>query len=273
MKHILAGFYVIMTLFAHTQETKKVTVKHENPWYTEKYSVLKSDTAVRCGNYKQLGYRNCLVIKGYYKNDKKDSIWTEYFWRTKAIKNQGAYKNDLKTGIWTEYFWIDNKSTIRSKGNYYLDKRIGIWDFYDRNVTLSQTYNYDTKELLYYANTDTTKQYDIKTDTGIVSIELDRPPMYIGGDGEVKKAMLITNMNYPDKAMENEISGTVLITFFIDKNGKATDHSVQEGIGGGCDEEALRVVKKIPDNWLPGILNGQLVTAKYTFKVKFMLGD
>ena len=270
MKHIFTAYFLVVTFFTAAQATKSVTVKHENPWYTEKYMVLKSNSAIKHGDYKQLGYKNCLMLNGYYQNNKKDSIWTEYFWRSKVIKSQGEYKDDQKNGLWMNYFLNDNKNTIRSKGHYDLGKQIGIWEFYDKKGELIQRFNYDTREVLFFKK-DTTLIYDVKTENGIEKMQLDRPPMYVGDTFEASAALAKLDLRYPQDAVENEISGTVLISFFVDENGRAIDHAIHEGIGGGCDEEALRVVKLIEDNWVPAQLNGKAVTAKYIFKVKFSL--
>lgn len=245
MKQILTTLVTLTTLTVLAQDTKKITEKHKNPWYTEEYYVLKSDKKVRHGNYKKLGYKDCLVINGYYKNNKKDSTWTEYLWRTDIIESQGNYKDG---------------------------DRVGVWEFYNREAELIQKYNFDTKELLYFKpDKEADKEHEVKTAKGIEKIKLDTPPMFIGGQDEAGETLLDARIRYPNEAKEKGISGTVWISFFVDENGIAVDHQVKEGIGGGCDEESLRLVKEVPNNWLPGQLNGQSVTAKYLFPVNFVL--
>jgi hypothetical protein len=245
MKQILTTLVTLTTLTVLAQDTKKITEKHKNPWYTEEYYVLKSDKKVRHGNYKKLGYKDCLVINGYYKNNKKDSTWTEYLWRTDIIESQGNYKDG---------------------------DRVGVWEFYNREAELIQKYNFDTKELLYFKpDKEADKEHEVKTAKGIEKIKLDTPPMFIGGQDEAGETLLDARIRYPNEAKEKGISGTVWISFFVDENGIAVDHQVKEGIGGGCDEESLRLVKEVPNNWLPGQLNGQPVTAKYLFPVNFVL--
>ena len=261
-----------MTFAITAQDIKKVKEEHKNPWYIEEYNVLKSNDKVKYGNYKKIGYKNCLLMNGYYKNDKKDSIWTEYFWRTKIIKKQGGYENDKKTGLWVEYYKIGKKNKLNNKGEYKEGERFGVWEFYNREGELVQKYDYDTKELIYFKpDKIADKEYEIKTTNGNKKIPLDRPPIYIGGYQEASKAMSNANLKYPIEAKENETSGTVWISFFVDINGKAINHQVEKSIGDGCDEEALRVVKEIPNNWLPGLLDGKPVIAKYLFPVKFVL--
>ena len=71
-------------------------------------------------------------------------------------------------------------------------------------------------------------------------------------------------------ARENEIQGNVYVTFLVDKDGKVKDAKILRGIGGGCDEEALRVVSHMPD-WKPGKQNGRAVMVQYNLPVKFTL--
>ena len=71
-------------------------------------------------------------------------------------------------------------------------------------------------------------------------------------------------------ARENGIEGTVYIEFVIGKDGSVTGANVKRGIGGGCNEEALRVVNSMP-KWKPGKQQGNPVKVKYTLPVKFKL--
>ncbi|NTV82705.1 MAG: energy transducer TonB [Bacteroidales bacterium] len=83
-------------------------------------------------------------------------------------------------------------------------------------------------------------------------------------------AYLQENMTYPRLANEAGISGKVYITFVVEKNGKITDVKVLRGIGGGCDEEALRVIKMMPD-WKPGLQRNHPVRVQFILDVKFTL--
>jgi len=58
------------------------------------------------------------------------------------------------------------------------------------------------------------------------------------------------------------------VTFVVEENGAITEIRVLRGIGGGCDEEALRVVKLMP-KWIPGKQNGMPVRVLVTLPVKF----
>ena len=67
------------------------------------------------------------------------------------------------------------------------------------------------------------------------------------------------NIKYPTIA-KNNIQGRVYVTFVVDKDGKVKDAKCY--VGGGCDEEALRVVKNMPE-WKPGRQNGRSVLVQY----------
>jgi periplasmic protein TonB len=61
---------------------------------------------------------------------------------------------------------------------------------------------------------------------------------------------LSKNIKYPSKARKNQIEGTVVVSFTVNKDGSISDVKVRKGVGGGCSEESVRVVKAMP-NWIP----------------------
>lgn len=82
------------------------------------------------------------------------------------------------------------------------------------------------------------------------------------------------NIDYPSAARENGIEGTVVIRFVVDRDGKVIDAQIVREIGGGCGEEALRVVNKMnemPQRWSPGKQRGRAVKVYFTLPVKFLL--
>lgn len=81
---------------------------------------------------------------------------------------------------------------------------------------------------------------------------------------------LYSNINYPALARENGIQGTVVIGFTVDKAGKLRDAKVEKSVGGGCDEESLRVISSMP-NWVPGEVEGKVVTTRFYIPVRFRL--
>jgi periplasmic protein TonB len=94
-------------------------------------------------------------------------------------------------------------------------------------------------------------------------------PEYPGGEAALY-TFLAENIKYPQMAKESGIQGRVFVTFVVERDGSVTDVRVLRGIGGGCDEEAIRVVKSMP-RWTPGKQRGKSVRVQYNLPVKFTL--
>ena len=77
-----------------------------------------------------------------------------------------------------------------------------------------------------------------------------------------------TNLKYPEEAIKNNVQGQVVVEFVIDPKGNVTNTKVLQGIGHGCDEEALRVVSAMPA-WIPGKQSGKPVAVKMKLPVLF----
>lgn len=98
---------------------------------------------------------------------------------------------------------------------------------------------------------------------------VENMPEYPGGD-EARIKFITGNIKYPQEAKEKGIMGTVFVSFVVEKDGRVTEVKVLRGIGGGCDEEALRVVKMMP-KWKPGTQSGKAVRVQFNLPVKFLL--
>ena len=81
---------------------------------------------------------------------------------------------------------------------------------------------------------------------------------------------LAEQVRYPDIAKENGIEGTVVIQFVVNEKGEISNAFIVKDIGGGCGEEALRVVRGMP-LWLPGANRGRQVKVQMSLPVKFKL--
>lgn len=98
---------------------------------------------------------------------------------------------------------------------------------------------------------------------------VEQNPQFPGGARQMAE-FLEKNLRYPPQAARASISGKVYLQFVVNTDGSIVDVSVLKGIGFGCDEEALRVVKKMP-NWQPGKQSGRPVRVKFTLPVVFAL--
>lgn len=109
-----------------------------------------------------------------------------------------------------------------------------------------------------------------KADNNEVYTIVEDMPIFPGGD-DARNRFLAMNIVYPESATRYGIQGTVYVQFIIDQNGIVTDAKILKGIGGGCDEESLRVVKLMP-KWYPGKQNGKVVNVLFNMPIYFKLG-
>jgi protein TonB len=130
-------------------------------------------------------------------------------------------------------------------------------------------------------NVNTNEEVVVEDDGGEQIIEevvetpiftvVEEMPTFPGGD-ESRVKFLTENIKYPQMARESGIQGTVYVTFVIDEKGRVADVKVLRGIGGGCDEEAVRVVKMMPP-WNAGKQSGKPVRVQFNMPIKFTLAN
>ncbi len=98
---------------------------------------------------------------------------------------------------------------------------------------------------------------------------VEQMPTFPDGQEAMYK-FIYDRIKYPAIARENGISGQVIVQFVVSKEGEIKNAKVMRGIGGGCNEEALRVVNQMP-RWKPGKHNGRAVPVTFTLPIKFVL--
>lgn len=102
-----------------------------------------------------------------------------------------------------------------------------------------------------------------------IFVFVEENPAYPGGEAALYE-YLGKSIKYPDLARENNITGTVVVKFVVEKDGSITKASILREIGGGCGKEALRVVNAMP-KWKPGKQSGRAVRTEFTLPVQFEL--
>jgi protein TonB len=102
-------------------------------------------------------------------------------------------------------------------------------------------------------------------------IGLEVNPEPIGGMAAFGK-FLGRALRFPAQAQDANVSGRVIMSFVIEKNGELSNITVVRGAGYGFDEEAMRVLK-LAKAWKPGIQNGQPVRVRYTIPINFQLPE
>jgi protein TonB len=111
------------------------------------------------------------------------------------------------------------------------------------------------------------KDEGVKVFEGEIFKVVEEMPEFPGGAAKMME-FIQKNIQYPMTARENGIQGRVFVNFVIEPDGSITNVTAMRGIGGGCDEEAIRVVQSMP-NWKPGKQRGVAVRTSFTVSVIF----
>ncbi|MCU0439057.1 MAG: energy transducer TonB [Raineya sp.] len=97
----------------------------------------------------------------------------------------------------------------------------------------------------------------------------EQPPEPVGGLKPFYD-YISANLKYPEEAKAKKIEGRVHVTFIVETDGSITNVKVSKGLGGGCDEEAIRLIKNAP-KWNPGKQGGSPVRVEVTRPITFKL--
>ena len=105
--------------------------------------------------------------------------------------------------------------------------------------------------------------------TNKIFTKVDHVPEFPGGIKALFQ-YLNQNLSYPIRAKQANVSGRVFVQFVVTETGEIRELRILKGIGFGCDEEAVRVVSKMPD-WIPGKQNGKPVSVQYNLPIQFSI--
>lgn len=260
---------------------KELQSNHE---YTADQDVLSVGTHI--GNYMQLILQQCTAvdfsgmsnnfsliitkkrIKMMTRNDKTKGIW----WKLMTVVPVLAILllANLKTTAENTPSPIAEQTAISTEQTATSDNTTSVEAIIADNVeeTTAKTGTASTVQSdKIKPNEKLTEPQTIPDDSVYNKVEVMAE--YPGGFEKMGE-FLGKNIVYPEEAKEKNIQGTVLVSFVVEKNGKITDAKVVRGIGGGCDEEALRVVNAMP-KWKPGKQNGKNVRVQFALPIKFKL--
>lgn len=106
-------------------------------------------------------------------------------------------------------------------------------------------------------------------DDDYVCVLVENDPSFPGGMEAMYK-FLAENIKYPQEAKDKNITGKVYVTFVVEADGSISNPRLLRDIGGGCGQEAIRVVNLMP-RWNPGKEKGQPVRVQFNLPVSFSL--
>lgn len=197
----------------------------------------------------------------------KQSVKTKY-----SISKFYVLKSDkeIKHGSYIE---IDRKSNQKLlEGRYEYNKKDSIWNFYTDNGILLQKYDFNTQKLLFDVRDNflVLKNLRVLHPDGTISHTIHQKPIFLGGKNAYNRH-INQNLVYPKEALKKEISARIDVVFTINENGSTTNHHTLNSTGYGLDEEAIRLIKTLPNYWIPARVNGKPATTEGFCSVHFTL--
>jgi TonB family protein len=221
------------------------------------------------------------MLIGNYEKGEVIGDETEYYPNGK-LYNIRSYKYDGKVflkqyndstgnalaengkGKWKVF--SDNFKIVSDEGEVNNGVQDGVW-IGRINDSVDNKYVYDNGKLI-----SNSMIYKFKhTYNGRVYSSVDVVPEFQGGI-EAFGQFIAHNVHYPAVARENNTQGRIIVSFIVEKDGRLTDVKIASGIGDGCDEEAIRVMKLSPP-WKPGMVDGKPVRVAYSVPISFTLGN
>lgn len=167
-----------------------------------------------------------------YKDGEFDGKYLDYY-ESGQVRKDIDYKDGKLNG---------KRITYWNKGN---PKRI---DVYENNKLIDgKCFDLNGKEVIYY--------------------EYEKMPHFPGGNNGLIK-YIKKQIKYPEMSKDNGLSGTVYVSFIIEKDGKVSSVKILRGVNNELDEEAMRVVRKLP-KWEPGIQDDEAVRVSYNLPIKY----
>ena len=122
-------------------------------------------------------------------------------------------------------------------------------------------------EALEFTRVEVTEEVEEAEEEVFLVVEED--PEFPGGLDALSK-FIADNIKYPQLAKENNITGRVFVSFVVEKDGRVGQVKILRDIGGGCGNEAVRVVKMMP-KWKPARQGNKPVRSRFTLPVMFRL--
>jgi TonB family protein len=159
------------------------------------------------------------------------------------------------------------------KGEYDHNKKIGVWEYYRENGEIEQKYDH-TQKLLIESNdlASIFRSCGLIKDGESSSVAPDHNPVFVGGYSAFYRS-LAENINYPMTAKRMGVEGMVLVSVVISADGVTRDVRVLQGIGAGCDQEAIRAIRIMQPEWVPARHKEQNVDVIVVIPVNFKLSD
>ncbi|MBO9204895.1 MULTISPECIES: energy transducer TonB [Niastella] len=232
-------FIAIKSFSQQTEEIVETGEKYNNE--RKVYSVLKENRTVKQGLYQHYLNGN-VVLSGYYIMDKKDSTWQRH----------------------------TSRGLLMSWKSYAENKRTGIWTFFDYDGKITLQYDFSKNEFI-IRQPDSTFSYSYQSADGEwIEGKADQDPIWLRSIKEWQSFLNMT-MRYPQKAIDHNKMGIVLVTVTLDEEGNAINYQVEKSVYPALDQESIRVITLFQPEFLPAVKDGKKVKAKVKIPMYFRL--
>lgn len=286
MKNLILMFFVFLNLNIAKSQTKTITlIERDINSLKVKYlkiSNLDSDdiqykfsldfskpTNSYSQNLKVINFETKIEYNAFYKDltsaykqmnsgEAADVKWDRDKYRLSLYDTTLITIPDL---ILAENDDLTTNIRLNKRNVYELLKLMSSIDFLDKTTSNSST------NLLFGDKSDSLSESKKVEDEIFTAIE--QSAEFPGGQ-RAFSSYLKSNMKYPAEAQRAKISGgKVYIQFVVNIDGTVQDLQVLKGVGFGCDEEAIRLIKSVP-KWNPGIQSGRAVRSRFTQPINFV---
>jgi protein TonB len=167
------------------------------------------------------------------------------------------------------------RETRYEAGTLTKGQKTGVWEYFGYTPSgekvVLQRYDYDRRRLLYFRPGPDVMYHAEVSPNKWSYVRPDQPAFFIGGDAAL--AEYTSKLVYPASAQTSNIQGKVVVGFVIDTLGHASKHHLVQRIGGGCDEEAMRIARTLPEQWIPARVGGHAVPVEYELPLNFRLSQ
>lgn len=252
---LLFLFFLLTPFYLLAQDTKKINLLSGDKYMKteEVFYVLKSDENIKHGKYEKY-HNKKLYARGYYHQNKKDSIWTVF--NLAEVATIKYYSKGMKTGVW-EFF--DYKGQPEFKYDFTKNE---IVFKKPKDTVRSKAFTDEVNASLYTEILDANNIW-IKEKPNVPEF-----PLY--SSGEYLRHLNVT-LQYPMEAIDNEKSGTAIISMVIDENGNTSQYEIANDIYKPLGEEAIRVLKLLDPEYIPAQKNGERIKVKIRQPITFKM--
>jgi len=278
---VTTSIYAQDTLFTYLNKKWKKTDKEHASYYRKTVMVSKNNWSVQDfyldGQLQMSGFYLSKRAKKknghfvyYYSNGAKKSEWNivknkligpyKSWYRDSTAKEEGEYSRKGKINLW-RYWDVDGH--LDREGFYKDGIMNGEWKWYFENGQVSSIEFYKDGKLLNLRHFNEDGEEQLNDTVNLVY------PEYSGGDS-ARIAFFVDNVNYPERIIEKRISGTVIVSFIVEKDGSISSAKVTQSVNPELDNEALRVINRMP-NWAPGKIHNRPVRFEFNMPVRFKL--